>query len=412
MLFTSFGLRDEILEGIDAMGYEEATPVQEKAIPAILSGKDLIGSAQTGTGKTAAFLLPLIHLITANPNRDSNIKAIIIVPTRELALQIDQQFQGFAYYSPISSMPIYGGGDGRIFSEEKNALIAGVDVVICTPGRMIAHLLSDYVDLSELQYLILDEADRMLDMGFIGDILRIISYLPKERQTLMFSATMPEKIRELARKTLNHPEEINIAVSKPADGVLQMVYLVFESQKIPIINHLLKDKKNYRVVIFCPTKVATRQISKQLRQSGLIVGEIHSDLEQKEREQIMLDFRNSKINILAATDIISRGIDIDDIELVINYNVPAEPEDYIHRIGRTARVKNEGVAITFAGPEDHHRLQRIERFLGKEIYRSKVDEAFGSTPEFNPTFKKNSSGGHSKGPNRKNFRRKPQSPKH
>lgn len=412
MLFSSFGLRDEIVEGIGAMGYEEATPVQEQAIPAILSGKDLIGSAQTGTGKTAAFLLPLIHLITSIPERDGKIKALVIVPTRELALQIDQQFQGFAYYSPISSMPIYGGGDGRIFSDEKNALVQGVDVVICTPGRMIAHLLNDYVDLSELKYLVLDEADRMLDMGFISDILRIINYLPKKRQTLMFSATMPEKIRELARKILHHPAEINIAVSKPADGVIQLVYVVHEDQKIPIINHLLKDKPNYRVVIFCSTKVSTKQISKRLKQSGLKVGEIHSDLEQKEREQILLDYRNSKINILAATDIIARGIDIDDIELVINYNVPSEPEDYIHRIGRTARINTEGVAITFAAPDDHAKLGRIEHFLGKELYKAPVDAAFGAVPDYQPSVRPHKKPHHGQATKRKNFHRKPRTDKH
>lgn len=413
MNFNTFGFSEHILEGIEAMGYAEATPVQEKAIPLILERKDVIGSAQTGTGKTAAFLLPLIELITRNPNRSEKIKALVIVPTRELALQIDQQFQGFAYYSPISSMPIYGGGDGRNFSDEKNALSNGVDVVICTPGRMIAHLLSDYVDLSELQYLILDEADRMLDMGFLGDILRILSYMPKERQTLMFSATMPEKIRELARKTLKDPTEINIAVSKPADGVLQMVYIVFEEQKIPLITNLLRNRPDYRVVIFCSTKNATKQISRRLSQLGLKVGEIHSDLDQKEREQILLDYRNHKINILAATDIIARGIDIDDIELVINFQVPSEAEDYIHRIGRTARINTEGVAITFASPEDHSKLGRIEKFLGKEIYKAKVADEFGDVPDYlpnfihKPSFRKKTFNRNRKGPSPKNHSKKP-----
>lgn len=413
MNFTTFGFSEHILEGISAMGYAEATPVQEQAIPLILEGKDVIGSAQTGTGKTAAFLLPLIELITRNPNRSEKIKALVIVPTRELALQIDQQFQGFAYYSPISSMPIYGGGDGRNFSDEKNALTSGVDVVICTPGRMIAHLLNDYVDLSELQYLILDEADRMLDMGFLGDILRILSYMPKDRQTLMFSATMPVKIRELARKTLNNPSEINIAVSKPAEGVLQMVYIVFEEQKIPLITSLLRNRPDYRVVIFCSTKNATKQISKKLAQLGLKVGEIHSDLDQKEREQILLDYRNRKINILAATDIIARGIDIDDIELVVNFQVPSEAEDYIHRIGRTARINTEGVAITFASPEDHSKLGRIEKFLGKEIYKAKVAAEFGEVPDYlpnvihRPHFKKKPFHRNPKGPNPKNHSKKP-----
>jgi len=277
---------------------------------------------------------------------------------------------------------------------------------------MIAHLLNDYVDLSQLKYLVLDEADRMLDMGFISDILRIINYLPKQRQTLMFSATMPQKIRELARKILQQPSEISIAASKPADGVIQLVYVVFEEQKIPMINHLLKDKPNYRVVIFCSTKVSTKQISKRLKQSGLKVGEIHSDLEQKEREQILLDYRNSKINILAATDIIARGIDIDDIELVINYNVPSEPEDYIHRIGRTARINTEGVAITFAAPDDHAKLGRIEHFLGKELYKAPVDISFGAVPAYQPSVRPPKKPHHKQATKRKNFQRKPRPDKH
>mgnify|MGYP001038244641 CR=1 FL=1 len=385
MTFKDFNFNEEILQAIEVMGYEKPTPIQEQAIPAILEGKDLIGSAQTGTGKTAAFVLPLLQLIANKANKsDDYIRAVVVVPTRELATQIDQQFEGFSYYTGITSIPVYGGSDGKNFIEEKNALSRGVDVVVCTPGRMIAHLNQGYVDLSRVDYLILDEADRMLDMGFMGDILRILSFMPESRQSLLFSATMPFKIRELARKILRKPTEINIAVSRPAEKVLQMAYIVFEEQKIPQITRLLHGKTNYRVLIFTETKLAARKLSDKLLRQHLDVAEIHSDLSQTEREQVLLAFRNRKINILVATNIISRGIDIEDIDLVINYNVPKEVEDYIHRIGRTARSQSEGVAITFVNPDDQFAFRAIELFLEKDIYKAKVDPEFGETPTYNP----------------------------
>ncbi len=388
LTFKDFNFNQDIQQAIDVMGYEKPTPIQEQAIPVILGGRDLIGSAQTGTGKTAAFILPLLQLIADAPKTDKDyIKALIIVPTRELAIQIDQQLEGFSYFTGITGMPVYGGSDGSNFTDEKNALKQGVDVVVCTPGRMISHLNQEYVDLSKLKYLILDEADRMLDMGFMGDILRIISFLAKERQTLLFSATMPNKIRDLARKILINPMEINIAVSRPADKVLQMAYILHEEQKIPQITKLLKGKDNYRVLIFTETKIAAKKLAEKLGRQNLSVSEIHSDLMQKEREQVMLDFRSRKLNILVATNIISRGIDIEDIDLVINYNVPEEVEDYIHRIGRTARSESEGVAITLVNPEDQHRFKLIEDFLSTEIYKAKLDISLGDAPEYKPSDK-------------------------
>ena len=365
------------------MGYESPTPIQEKAIPAILQGKDIIGSAQTGTGKTAAFLLPVIqNIITA---RESNkTRALVIVPTRELAMQIDQQMEAFSYFTDVSSIAVYGGGDGQLFAQEKKALSEGTEVVICTPGRMIAHLNSSYVNFDSLEFLVLDEADRMLDMGFYDDIMKIIQRIPKERQNLMFAATMPDKIRTLARKVLNHPVEVSIAISKPAEKVLQVAYVVYETQKLPLVTHLLKDRDLKSVIVFCATKIAAKQLGRQLKREGLTAQDIHSDLDQKEREEYMLQFRNRKLSILVATDLLSRGIDVDNIELIINYDVPQEGEDYIHRIGRTARAESEGIAITLISEQEQWKFSRIEEMLGGKVTKAMVPEQFGEAPEYNP----------------------------
>ena len=371
------------MEGIEAMGYESPTPIQEKAIPAILQGKDIIGSAQTGTGKTAAFLLPVIQNIIAT--RESNkTRALVIVPTRELAMQIDQQMEGFSYFTDVSSIAVYGGGDGQLFAREKKALSEGTEVVICTPGRMIAHLNSSYVNFDELQYLILDEADRMLDMGFYDDIMKIIQHIPRQRQNLMFAATMPDKIRTLAKKVLNNPVEVSIAISKPVDKVLQVAYVVYETQKLPLVTHLLKGRDLKSVIVFCSTKLSAKQLGRQLKREGLLAQDIHSDLDQKTREEIMLQFRNRKLHILVATDLLSRGIDIDNIELIINYDVPHEGEDYIHRIGRTARAESEGVAITLISEQEQSKFSRIEKLLGDFVTKAMVPEQFGEAPEYNP----------------------------
>jgi superfamily II DNA/RNA helicase len=414
--FSDFGFDPDLMEGITAMGFEKPTPIQEQAIPAILQGKDIIGSAQTGTGKTAAFLLPVIQKIIAS--REENLtRALVIVPTRELAQQIDQQMEGFSYFTPVSSIAVYGGGDGSLFAREKKALMEGTEVVICTPGRMIAHLNNNYVKFDSLKYLILDEADRMLDMGFHDDIMKIIQYLPKQRQNLMFAATMPEEIRKLARKVLDQPVELNIAISKPAEKILQVAYVLYESQKLPLVTHLLKGRDLKSVIVFCSTKASAKQLGRQLKAEGLKAKDIHSDLDQKTREEIMLEFRNRKLNIVVATDLLSRGIDVDNIELIVNYDVPHEGEDYIHRIGRTARAESDGIAITLISQEEQYKFARIERLLGKEVTKSPVPEAFGDTPEYNPSRNRghrtrgssaHGSGGRKQG--NKNYRGKGRSP--
>ena len=384
MNFSDFGFDPSLMEGIGVMGYETPTPIQEKAIPAILEGKDVIGSAQTGTGKTAAFLLPLTQRIISSP-QEHKTRALVIVPTRELAMQIDQQMEAFSYFTPVSSIAVYGGGDGQLYAREKKALSEGTEMVICTPGRMIAHLNSSYVDFTGVKYLVLDEADRMLDMGFYDDIMKIIRHLPSVRQNLMFAATMPENIRKLANSVLHNPVEVNIAVSKPVDKVLQVAYPVYESQKLPLVTGLLKDRGLRSVIVFCATKVKAKQLGRQLKKEGLLVRDIHSDLEQKEREEIMLQFRNRRVNVLVATDLLSRGIDIDNIELIINYDVPQEGEDYIHRIGRTARAESEGVAITLISEEEQYKFARIEKLLGYGVTKALVPDELGEAPVYDPS---------------------------
>jgi superfamily II DNA/RNA helicase len=382
--FTEFGLDERLLEGIDSMGYENATPVQEQVIVPILQGKDIIASAQTGTGKTAAFLLPVINKIITEPHDAHNINAIIIVPTRELAVQIAQSMEGLSYFTDVSSIAVYGGGDGTSFTTEKKALSSGVDMVICTPGRMIAHLNMGYVKMQAVKYLILDEADRMLDMGFYDDIMKIISFLPKQRQNLLFSATMPMKMREMARKILHQPLEINIAISKPPEQIVQEAFVVYEPQKIPLVKEILRKKDFQSVIVFCSKKINVKQLSNELKRSKFSIEEIHSDLEQDKREQVLQDFRNKKLKILVATDILSRGIDIEDIDLVINYDVPNDGEDYVHRIGRTARAASEGTAYTFITEKEQQKFGQIEELLGHPVTKAAVPEQFGPTPVYNP----------------------------
>ncbi|TDH18359.1 DEAD/DEAH box helicase [Segetibacter sp. 3557_3] len=385
MNFKDFGFDERLLEGIDATGYETATAVQEQVIPYILAGKDIIASAQTGTGKTAAFLLPIIHKIISSSNgHDDHINALIIVPTRELAVQIAQNLEGLSYFTSISSIAVYGGGDGASFSQEKNALSRGADIVICTPGRMIGHLAMGYVKLKHLQYLVLDEADRMLDMGFNDDIMKIISFLPPKRQNLLFSATMPGKIRELARRILHNPEEVNISISKPPEKIVQQAYVVFDAQKSALVKHLLRSKDFKSVLIFCSKKNNVKDLSRDLKRSGFSIEEIHSDLEQAMREQVLAAFINHRVRILVATDILSRGIDIDNIDLVINYDVPNDGEDYVHRIGRTARAETDGTAYTLINEKEQNKFAAIEELLGKPVTKTPVPEQFGETPAYQP----------------------------
>lgn len=384
MKFSELQLNDKVLEALDAMRFEECTPIQEKSIPIILEGRDLIAVAQTGTGKTAAYLLPVLNRLSEGGHPEDHINCIVMAPTRELAQQIDQQMEGFSYFMPVSSVAVYGGNDGVMFEQQKKGLTLGADVVIATPGRLIAHLSLGYVDLSKVSYFILDEADRMLDMGFYDDIMQIVKYLPKERQTIMFSATMPAKIQQLANNILSNPAEIKLAVSKPADKIIQAAYVCYENQKLGIIKSLFSEGIPERVIIFASSKLKVKEVTKALKQMKLNVGEMHSDLEQPQREEVMYKFKSGHINILVATDIVARGIDIDDIRLVINYDVPHDNEDYVHRIGRTARANNDGVALTFVNEKEQSSFKEIERFLEKDIYKIAVPQELGGVPEYNP----------------------------
>ena len=371
------------MEGIDAIGFDQPTPVQELAIPQILSGTDLIACAQTGTGKTAAYVLPLLHSILTEKHRTDTIKALIISPTRELAVQIDQQLEGFSYFAGVSSIAVYGGGSGTDFEVEKKAIKTGAEILVATPGRLISHINSGYVDYSHLRFLILDEADRMLDMGFIPDIMKIISYLPKTRQTLLFSATMPSDIRVLAKKILHDPNEINLAVSKPAENVLQAAYLVYDKQKIALVKNLLTGKDLPSVLIFSATKSSVKDLEKELLRYKFNVKAIHSDLEQDQRKEVLRQFKNREVQILVATDIVSRGIDIDNISLVINYNVPHDAEDYVHRVGRTARAEKTGMAITFINDKETWDFTKIEKLIEAEVRKLPLPEEIGKGPQMN-----------------------------
>lgn len=383
MRFTEFGFRPDLLEGIDASGYENATPVQEQVIPPILKGKDVIASAQTGTGKTAAFLLPLMNQLLST-HEDGQVGALIIVPTRELAIQIAQHLEGLSYFTSLSSIAIYGGNDGQNFVAEKKALQMGADIVICTPGRMISHINMGYVNMKKLKFLVLDEADRMLDMGFSDDINRIIQVLPEKRQTLLFSATMPDKIRQLARRILVDPIEVNIAISKPPEKIVQRAYVVYETQKLPLIKFLLKSTPYKSGLIFCSSKISVKQLTRTLRQQNLVVEEMHSDLDQAHREEVIIGFTSGRIPLLIATDILSRGIDIDTIDLVINYDVPHDGEDYVHRIGRTARAEADGVAFTIVTDREIGKFAAIEKLIGKEVEKGKVPDEMGPVPAYQP----------------------------
>ncbi len=382
MTFKEIGLDDRILEAISYMGFDKATPIQELSIPEILKGRDLIACAQTGTGKTAAFMLPLLHNMASKQHEGTS--TLVIVPTRELAVQIDQQIQGFAYFVPVSSIAIYGGGSGNEYEVQKKALHS-TDIIIATPGKLISHINMGNVNFSKMKYLILDEADRMLDMGFYDDIKKIISALPKERQTLMFSATMPPKMRELAKQNLNNPYEVTIALSKPSARILQSAYLVNDGHKARLINELIKDKPDYEtIIVFSSTKRSVNDIIKGLSGQGYTVEGISSDLEQQQREEVLNRFKSKKTRVIVATDVLARGIDIKGVDLVVNYNVPGDGEDYVHRIGRTGRADTDGVAITLVNEEEMYKLVSIEKLIGNEVLKLNIPESVGISPEWNP----------------------------
>jgi ATP-dependent RNA helicase RhlE len=385
--FTDFNFNDELTEGITSMGYTTPTPIQGMAIPLILAGKDLIACAQTGTGKTAAFLLPVLEQIGRTAK--DHTSTLILTPTRELAQQIDQQVEGLAYFTGISSIAVFGGGDGHVYEQQRRGIQNNVNIIIATPGRLIAHLTSGILKLNKINHLVLDEADRMLDMGFSDDIMRIISYLPKERQTLLFSATMPGRIRNLAKSVLHNPEQINIAISQPAVGIDQQIYRLHDQQKTPLLQHLLKDGNYLSTIIFASRKEIVKSLYKELKGINLKAEAFHSDLEQKDREEILLKFKNKQLPIVIGTDALSRGIDVEGIDLVINYDVPGDAEDYIHRIGRTARAATTGTAITFVNHRDERRLKSIEELMDRKITQHPLPEHLLSIVEVKQEAKPN-----------------------
>ncbi|MFD1552385.1 ATP-dependent helicase [Putridiphycobacter roseus] len=407
MKFTELNLKPALIEALDYMGFETATPIQEKAIPMVLDNKDLIACAQTGTGKTAAFVLPILNKLIGK--KDTSIDTLVIVPTRELAIQIEQQIQGLSYFISVGSKAIYGGGGGKDWSEEKEALTVGTDIIVATPGKLISHLKLGYVNFKNVKHLVLDEADRMLDMGFIDDLQKIISFLPKTHQTLLFSATMPKSINLLAQKILNNPEEIRLSISKPAAGVTQSVYLTFDNQKNKVLQYILEERKDFEsIIIFTSSKLKVSEIVKDLRRGGIPATGISSNLEQDKREEVLRGFRSRRIRILVATDVMSRGIDIKEINMVINYDVPHDAEDYVHRVGRTARANTTGEAITLINQKDMHRFRKIEALIEMEIPKMQPPAEIGEGPKWEAKGSGNSRPKHKHSNNKKrNFKKKP-----
>ena len=372
MDFKDFNFNPQLLEGLLAMGFRSATPIQEQAIPIILDKKDLIACAQTGTGKTGAYLLPIMNMISETPDRHNN--TLILAPTRELAQQIDLQVEALSYFTNISSLTVYGGGDGIAYEQQKRSMRDGVDLIIATPGRLISHLSSGLLKLDQLKHLVLDEADRMLDMGFYDDIMKIISFLPEVRQTVMFSATMPPKIRTMAAKLLKNPLQISLAISKPAEGIDQQIYMVHDDQKVPLLTDLLRNGGYKSIIVFASTKEKVKNLGKVFRGLGLKAEAFHSDLDQKERESILQTFKNKQLPILIGTDVLSRGIDVEGIDLVVNFDVPHDAEDYVHRIGRTARAATKGTAITLVNSRDKRKLESIEKLIERKIIPQEIPE--------------------------------------
>ena len=386
MKFEELDLNDNVLDALYDMRFDECTPVQENCIPPILDKRDVLGVAQTGTGKTAAYLLPILSRLADGGFPKDAVNCIIMSPTRELAQQIDQAMQGFSYYLPdVSSVAVYGGNDGNRYDQEMKSMRLGADVIIATPGRLISHISMGNIDLSKVSFFVLDEADRMLDMGFSEDIMKIASGLPESCQTIMFSATMPKDIETMAQKLLKNPVEIKLAVSKPAEKINQSAYICYETQKLKIINDIFKAGDLKRVIIFSGSKMKVKQINQALQRLKINCGEMHSDLDQAQRDEIMYKFKSGQLDVLVATDIVSRGIDIDDITMVINYDVPHDAEDYVHRIGRTARADRDGVAITFVNEDDMYAFHQIEKFLEREITKNPLPEGCGEGPEYTTT---------------------------
>ena len=388
MYFDEFDFEDEVLDALDAMRFEKCTPIQEQTLQPLMDGRDLIGVAQTGTGKTAAYLLPVLNRLCRGGYPEDAINCVVMAPTRELAQQIDRQLEGFTYFMNVSSVAVYGGNDGQRYEQELRGMSKGADIIVATPGRLISHINLGNIDLSKVSFFILDEADRMLDMGFYSDIMTIAKQLPKERQTMLFSATMPEEIRRLASEILNDPLQITLALAKPAEGITQQAYVCYEGQKMGIINKIFDTESSERVILFASRKTKVKESARAIRKHGFNVGEMHSDLTQSERDEIMFQYKSRKIDMIVATDILARGIDIDDIRIVINYDVPRDCDDYIHRIGRTARAGSKGRAITFVSEEDQEFFGRIEAFIEQEVPKLEVSEELGEAPAYEPKKKK------------------------
>lgn len=390
MDFYDLDLSDNTLDAIDDMGWTSCTPIQEKCIPYIIDGRDMLGIAQTGTGKTAAYLLPILSRLDEEDYPEDSINCVIMSPTRELAQQIDQAMQGFSYYMPdVNSVAVYGGNDGSRYDQESKGMKLGADVIIATPGRLISHITMGNVDFSKVSFFVLDEADRMLDMGFHEDILSITKLLPDTCQTIMFSATMPDKIEELARNILKEPAVVKIAVNKPAEKIKQMACICHENQKLGVLKDVFNKYGQKRVIVFSSSKSKVKEINRNLLSSHINSGEMHSDLAQSQRDEIMYLFKSGQVDVLVATDIVARGIDIDDISMVVNFDVPHDTEDYVHRIGRTARADHDGVAVTLVSSKDISRFMQIEKFLGHEVEKMPIPEKFGSTPEYKAQEKRN-----------------------
>ena len=386
MYFDELDLEDEVLDGLEATNFFETTPVQEATIPLLLEGRDMIGCAQTGTGKTAAYLLPIINRLSRGEGDPTKVNALIMAPTRELAIQIEQQVEGFSYFLPISSVAIYGGTDGIAWEQQRRGMDKGADIVIATPGRLISLLNLQQADLSGVHYFVLDEADRMLDMGFQEDILQIYKALPEDCQHVMFSATMPPRIKKFAHTILRNPAEVELAISRPPESIVQSAYVCYEAQKVPILTQLFHETPPTRTIIFSSSKLKVKELARTLSKLDIRVEQMHSDLTQEKREEVMRSFKAGTVDLLVATDVVARGIDIDNIRMVINFDIPHDPEDYVHRIGRTARGGNdEGLAITFVSEREQYGFGRIEDFLGREIYKIPVDPSFGPVPSYDPS---------------------------
>ncbi len=397
MYFDEFDFEDEVLDALDAMRFEKCTPIQEQTLQPLMEGRDLIGVAQTGTGKTAAYLLPVLNRLCRGEYPEDAINCIIMAPTRELAQQIDRQLEGFTYFMNVSSVAVYGGNDGQRYEQELRGMAKGADIIVATPGRLISHITLGNIDLSRVSFFILDEADRMLDMGFYNDIMTIAKQLPKERQTMLFSATMPAEIRKLASDLLTDPLQVTLALAKPADGITQQAYICHEGQKLGIINSIFDKESSERVILFASRKTKVKEIARTIRKHGFNVGEMHSDLTQAERDEIMFQYKSRKIDMIVATDILARGIDIDDIRIVINYDVPRDCDDYIHRIGRTARAGTKGRAITFVSQEDQEFFKRIEDFIEQDVPKMEVPAELGEAPAYEPKKKEKKGGSKGRG---------------